>query len=77
MNTDDVHINESNIPNMYVAPVVVILLVMLLIPRRVRGHSMRSVLFRGTYSHTLVFSSVRVVLSVTFICRDYGLMIFD
>ena len=42
-------------------------LVILLIPWRVRGHSRCSLLFPGAYSHTWVFSSVRAVLSVTFI----------
>ena len=38
-------------------------LVILFVPRRVRGHSMRSLLFPGTYSHTWVFTSVRVVFT--------------
>ena len=40
-------------------------LVILLIPRRVRGHSRRGLLFPGIYSYTWVFPSVSVVLSVT------------
>ena len=32
-----------------------------LVPRQVHGHSRQSLLFLGTYSHTWVFPSVRVV----------------
>ena len=46
-----------------------------LIPRRVCGHSMCNVLSPGTYSHTWVFPSVRVVLSVT--CIPGFVMIMD
>ena len=43
------------------------LLLSKLITQRVHDHSRRSLLFRSTYSHTWVFLSVPVVLSVTFI----------
>ena len=42
-------------------------LVILLILWRVYEHSMWSLLFPGTYSHTWVFPSIRIVFSVTFI----------
>ena len=50
-------------------------LVILFIPRRVRGHNRWSLLFLGTYSHTLGFPSVCVVLSVTSIL--FFVMIMD
>ena len=49
---------------------------MLLIPLRVRGNIRWSLLFPGTYSHTWVFPSVRVVLSVTFIAGPVMIMVY-
>ena len=41
-------------------------LVILLIPRRLRGHIGWTLLLLGTYSHTLVFLRIRAVFGATF-----------
>ena len=55
-------------------------LILLLIPRRVRGHITWSLLFSRTYSHTWRFPECSCWLQCNIyssLCHDYSLMIFN